>query len=174
GDLNKAVEQALKAEEVINKTDDVIWKANVYGFLATQYRILKLHSYSEKYLKKAFDVSKKIKDSDFVNSIAGNLWQEIAYYEIEKKNYRKSIACVTKSQQFFKSAKRGEAFFTANNEQLLGLNYYHLKDFDKSLMYYRKARDIAEKIPENCITGLIYNGFARIYLKKGNYRKAKK
>ena len=174
GDLNKAVEYALKAEDVINKTDDVIWKANVYGFLATQYRILKLYSYSEKYLKKAFDVSKKIKDTDFVNSIAGNLWQEIAYYEIEKKNYRKSIQCVLKSKEHFKAAKRYEAFFVANNEQLLGLNYYHLRDLEQSLKYYRKARDISEKIPENCVTGLIYNGFAKVYLEKGNFQKAKK
>ncbi|WP_407483857.1 tetratricopeptide repeat protein [Elizabethkingia meningoseptica] len=174
GDLNKAVEHALKAEEILNKTDDILVKANVYGFLATQYRILKLYSHSEKYLQRAFEVSKKIKDPDLANSIAGNLWQEIAYYEVEKKNYRKSIECVTKSQQFFKSAKRHEAFFAANNEQLLGLNYYYLQDFDTSLKYYRRAGEIAEKIPENCITGLIYNGFARIYLEKGNFRKAKK
>ncbi|PUB29579.1 helix-turn-helix protein [Elizabethkingia sp. YR214] len=174
GDISKCIEYALKAEEIIEKTNLTEWKARVYIFLATQYRILKLYSHSKKYMDKAFSTSKRIQNNDITDSINGLMWQEIAYYEIEKKDYQKSIESVLRSQEFFSASKHYDDFSEANNEQILGLNYYHLNDMDTSLRHYRKAGYMAKSMPDYCIKGFIYNGLAKVYLYKDNLRQAKK
>ena len=174
GDLKKSVEYALLSEKILEKTDNGFWKARVYGFLATQYRILKLDIESHKYAQKAIEISKKIKDPESANSTAGLMSQEMAYYEIEKKNYKKSIDYIHQSQHYFNVTNIDKAYFTATNEQLLGLNYSHLKEYDKAITHYQKALHDLRNIPENSLTGLIHNGLAEIYIEKKEEKKAKK
>ncbi|MCT4135900.1 hypothetical protein HZP64_01305 [Elizabethkingia anophelis] len=166
GDIGKGIEYALKAEEVIAPTNIFEWKARVYIFLASQYRILKLYNHSKKYMNKAFNNIRKLKDEKVKGYINGILWQEIAYSNIEQKNYRKSIESVLKSEAFFNEAMYDDAFIEANNEQILGMNYYLLGDLDSALLHYRKAKYILESMPDYCLKGLVYDGFAKIYLDK--------
>lgn len=77
GDLKNAIEFALKAEEIISKTDSDVGKVRVYGFLATRYRILKLFYDSNKYIKMAIEASEKIEDPKSMNEMKGLLMQEI-------------------------------------------------------------------------------------------------
>ncbi|MDV3854275.1 AraC family transcriptional regulator [Elizabethkingia anophelis] len=174
GDIGKGIEYALKAEEVIAPTNIFEWKARVYIFLASQYRILKLYNHSKKYMNKAFNNIRKLKDEKVKGYINGILWQEIAYSNIEQKNYRKSIESVLKSEAFFNEAMYDDAFIEANNEQILGMNYYLLGDLDSALLHYRKAKYILESMPDYCLKGLVYDGFAKIYLDKNNLIKTKK
>ncbi|MCL1678671.1 hypothetical protein M2T92_06520 [Elizabethkingia miricola] len=174
GDISKCIEYAIKAEETIEQTNLIEWKAQVYIFLATQYRILKLYSHSKKYMDKAFNTTKIIQNKKVSGSINGLMWQEIAYYEIEKKDYKKSIESVLKSQEFFNASGYHDDFSEASNEQILGLNYYHLNNMDASLRHYRKAVYIAKSMPDYCVKGFIYNGLAKVYLSKDNLKQTKK
>lgn len=173
GDIKKAVNNALKAEKTIIETEDYVWQARVYGFLATQYRILKLYGRSKQYLDKAFKIIEKIDDPKISNSTMGLMLQEMAYVEMDQKNYKKSIVDIQKAQKYFELMTDNLDFFTADNEQLLGMNYYHLQDLDQAMIHYKKALRLSKKTPENYLTGLIYNGFALIYLKKNDLPKSK-
>ena len=42
--IEKAISYAEKAEDTVEYTDDYAWQARVYGFLASQYRLIKLYS----------------------------------------------------------------------------------------------------------------------------------
>lgn len=174
GDLKKAVDYAEKSAEIIEKANNPAWETRVFGFLATQYRLLKLYYLSKKYSDKALAASKKISDPEVANNIKGLMLQEVAYYENDKKQYKKSIQKIHQAQYYFNQTIQDKDFFTSENEQLLGQNYYELKDFDKALIHYNKALKLNRKLPENYLTGLIYNGLANVYLAKKDFDNAKK
>lgn len=174
GDVKKSIQYALQSSEIIGQTDNYSWQAKVYGFLATQYRMLKLYDQSRKYLEKAFKISGKIKNPKSANNIKGLMLQEKAYNDIEQKNFKKAIENVNRSQNYFKLTEANLDFFTANNEQLLGLSYFNLNDLDQSLAHYKKALTFTANDPENFLVGLIYNGFAQVYLEKKDLKNAKK
>lgn len=45
--MDKAIVYAEKADEIIKNTDDYAWQTRVSGFLASQYRFLKLYDKSD-------------------------------------------------------------------------------------------------------------------------------
>lgn len=177
GDLKNAIEFALKAEKIISKTDNNIGKVRVYGFLATQYRILGLYDDSKMYYQMAYEISEKIEDQKFANEMKGLLMQEMAYYEEHKKNYNQSISYINKAQLYFNTIQQSPEISSTrsgNNEQLLGLNYYKLKNTNKAKLHYEKALKLLHPIPTNFITCLVYNGLAIIYMDRNNLPAAKK
>lgn len=170
GDVEKAVAYAGRSADIIGEAGNPAWEARVYGFLATQYRILKLYKKSKKYIDKALEVGQAIKEEPARNSIQGLMYQEMAYYESERKNYKKSIRYIETAQSHFNRTKENLDFFTANNEQLTGLNYFYAGSYEKAMDHYRKALALAGKSPENFLTGLICNGMAAVYLKQGDLK----
>ncbi len=174
GDIKKSVDYAVRADQVIKDNDDFIWKAKISGFLATQYRNLGLFDQSKNYINESLKAIKEIHDPHFVNQTMGFVKQEEAYYEIEMKNYRKSIASVESSQKYFESSGQNNPFLFANNDQLFGLNYYKLKEYDKALAYYSGALDKLNKMPDNFLKALVLNGIAQVYIGKKDVHKAKK
>ncbi|SHL22018.1 helix-turn-helix domain-containing protein [Chryseobacterium polytrichastri] len=177
GDLKNAIEFALKAEKIISKTDNNIGKARVYGFLATQYRILGLYDDSKMYHQIAYEVSEKIEDQKFANEMKGLLMQEMAYYEEHQKNYNQSISYINKAQSYFNAIQQSPEISSTrsgNNEQLLGLNYYKLKKTNKAKLHYENALKLLHTVPTNFITCLTYNGLAMIYMDWNNLSEAKK
>lgn len=174
GDVKKSIEYALKSGEIIEQTDSYSWQAKVYGFLATQYRMVKLYNSSRTYLEKAFEISENIENPKAANNIKGLMLQEKAYNDIEQKNFKKAIENINRSQNYFKLTEANLDFFTANNEQLLGLSYFNLNDLDQALSHYKKALKFTANDSENFLVGLIYNGFAEVYLEKKDLKSAKK
>ncbi len=166
GEAEKAVTYAERSAEIIEGTGKPAWEARVYGFLATQYRILKLYRKSKRYIDKAMEAGLAIEEEPARNSIQGLMCQEMAHYEMERKNYQKSIRYIAAAQSHFNLSKVNLDFFTAENEQLTGLNYFHTGAYEKAMDHYRKALAMAGKAPDNYVTGLIYNGMAAVYLKQ--------
>ncbi|MDF2931503.1 MAG: hypothetical protein K0R36_834 [Chryseobacterium sp.] len=172
GKFTKAVDYALSAEKVIDKTDNITWKTRIYGFLASQYRMLKLYDLSKKYADEAIESSKKITDTLASRQMVGLMMQEKAYFEIDRKNYKASIRYVKSSENLLKAVNKNHDFFTANNEQLLGLNYFHLQQYPLSLKHYEAALSQVKDQPETFLTGLIYNGISNVYLNTGRLKEA--
>ena len=174
GEVKKSVEYALKSGEIIKQTDNYSWQAKVYGLMASEYRLLKLYNFSKQYFEKTIEASNKIENPKAANNIRGLMFQEKAYGDIDQKNFKNAIVNVNRSQNYFNLTESNIDFFTVNNEQLLGLSYYKLNDFDQSLNHYNKALKLTKDDPENFLVGLIYNGFANIYTDKKELKKAKK
>ncbi|MET3037172.1 helix-turn-helix domain-containing protein [Chryseobacterium sp. NRRL B-14859] len=173
GDIKIAIDYAIMAEKEINNTDELVWKAKILGFLSTQYRILGLFSQSKKYISKTMELISEMEDPKMKNSVMGFALQEQAYYETEIKNYKKSLSLIHKAQYYFNANQQNNAFLRAQNEQLLGLNYYYLEKYDKALYYYNKALQKLNQMPENHLKGLVFNGIAQVYIEKKNAKKAK-
>ncbi|OJX31943.1 MAG: hypothetical protein BGO86_06370 [Chryseobacterium sp. 36-9] len=173
GEFKDAIDYALKAEKILEDTDDNVWKAKISGFLATQYRHLKLFDQSKKYIEETSETIKKIDDPRLVNQTNGFLMQEKAYYENEHKNYRQSIKYINDASSYFKLSGQDNPFLSANNEQLLGLNYYYLKDYSKAMDYYEQALDKLNHMSNNFLKALVLNGMAQIYIAQKNPEKAK-
>lgn len=174
GEVQKSIDYALRAGTLIEPTDNRIWQSKVFGFLASQYRMLQLYDYSKVYLDKAFSIGEMIDNPEAANNVKGLMKQEKAYYEIEQKNYKKAIQEIKSSQRYFDLTKANADFFRTNNEQLLGLSYYHLKDFKSALHHYQLALHSSKSDPENFMVGLVYNGYTRIYLDQNDLKNAKK
>ncbi|WP_379963261.1 helix-turn-helix domain-containing protein [Epilithonimonas sp. UC225_85] len=174
GEITEAVNFASKAETILKDSEDYIWKAKISGFLASQYRQLKLVKESKKYINQTLESIAKINDPRIVNQTMGFVMQEKAYYEIEMKDYRKSISFVKEANRYFDLSGQTNPFLMANNDQLLGLNYYHLKDDDKALVYYNQALEKLVQMPDNYLKALVLNGIAQVYISKKNAEKAKK
>jgi len=174
GEFEKSLKYASRAENIITSTDDVIWKSKIYGFLATHYRYVTLYTKSKSYADLCMQTIQDIEQPEVKYSMAAMAEQEIAYYEIENKNYRESIAHLTRAQNNLNKSKINNDVSKITNSQLLGLNYYHLNLLDQSLDYYLTALNNSKNLPENYLTGLIHNGLSLIYLKKDQLKKAKK
>lgn len=174
GEFEKSITYAHQAEKIIENENDPVWKVRVYGLLATQYRLLRLFNKSRKYCKMGLAISKTIKNFEIANNTMGLMMQEMAYYDIEKQLYSQSLEKIRKAQYYFDQTKNKQVIFYATNEQLSGYNYYHLKDFEKSLQSYQRAFELSKNIPEHFLTGLIHNGLATVYIEKKDMINAKK
>ncbi|WP_435522231.1 tetratricopeptide repeat protein [Chryseobacterium indoltheticum] len=94
----------------------------------------------------------------------GLMLQEKAYFELDRKNYNASIICIRSSQKLLNWTKKDHDFYSVNNEQLLGLNYYYLEQYHKALNHYKSGLLQSKSFPETYLTGLIHNGIANIYV----------
>lgn len=173
GEIKKAVEFASKANQLLKDTEEYTWQAKITGFLASQYRQLRLTAQSKKYIDETLEATKKITDPKIYNQTMGFVMQENAYYEIEIKDYKKSISSVTDAIKYFALSGQSGGFLSANNSQLLGLNYFHLKNYEESLTNYSKALEELEGMPDNFLKGLVLNGMAQVYIEKKDAVKAK-
>lgn len=174
GEIKKAVDYATKAEQIVKNSEDYEWQSKIYGFLSTQYRNLGLFDQSKKYIDQTEQIISKIGESKSKNHILSLVMQENAYYELEKKQYKNSIDFIIKAQNYFNQVGQENDFTISGYEQLLGLNYYYLKDYNKALGFYNKALEKLDKMPDNYIKGLVYNGLAQIYIEKKNTEEAQK
>lgn len=174
GDLQKAINYALLAEKHIENTDDYAWRARVSGFLASQYRQLKLYNESKKYAEKAFEVAQKIEDPELGNNTMGLIKQEAAYSYYANREYEKAIEELNQALRYLQAIEYKKDFLLADIEQMLGKCYYKLEEFDESLKYYKTAMVRFEENEggDHSLRGQIYNGLGAVYLAKGEMNLA--
>lgn len=173
GEVKKAVDYASKAEEICENSNDHVQSAEIYGFLATQYRRLKLYDQSISYILKASEQAEHIEDTKIRNTIAGLIAQEHANYEIDQRNYKKAIPLIEKSQNYFRENTANKELFLASNERLTADCLFGLAKYDDALSHYTIALKLLKKYPDNFLKGFIYNGMSAVYIKKRNIPDAK-
>lgn len=173
GELKKAIDYALKAEEIVQASNEYLWQAKVNGFISSQYRNLGLYEQSKKYIDKSLLSIKKLEDPIAINNMTGLVMQEKAYYEIELKNYSRAINLIHESQNHFKLAGSKEVFFTANNLQLEGMCYLKLDKVSEAHDKYEKSKKILDQLPDNFLKGLVYSGLAQVYIRTKDLVRAK-
>lgn len=173
GEVKKAVEYAVKAGEICKNSNDRVQSAEIYGFLATQFRRLKLYNQSTSYIQKASEKAGQIEDTKVRSRIFGLIVQENANYEIDQKHYKKAILLIEQSQGYFREKNTNQALFLASNERLLGDCFYYLAEYDKALSHYTLASRLLEKFQDNFLKGFIYSGMSAVYIKKKEIKKAK-
>ncbi|MGE9314271.1 helix-turn-helix domain-containing protein [Niabella sp. CJ426] len=172
--LEKSTQIAEQAYTIISETNDFSWQVRVCGFLASQYRILQLYKKSKIYCDRALKLIPQIPQPEAAQSAAGLVNQELSYYYMAAKNYQAAIRYIEVSKQSFDKVSQNKDFFQANNEQLLGLSYYHLNQPEKAMQHYRKGLTMLKQMPDNHVRGLMYNGMSAVYIQKSDTANAKK
>lgn len=173
GDINKAVEYALRSEKIINETNDFSWKSRVYGFLASQYRFLKLNEKSREYALKAIEQSGFIEDKEKANSTIGLIYQELAHSAIDQERYQEARSYVLQSQKHFAGVKQNREALLGHNQQLLGLIDYKEGKIPDAIQHYKSGLNITKATPIYYIRALIFSGLTRIYLDNKDLKTAK-
>ncbi|MCH5718594.1 tetratricopeptide repeat protein [Niabella hibiscisoli] len=171
--LEKATQTAEQAFDIIIPTDHVDWQVRICGFLATQYRTLRLYKKSKAFCERALALIPQIQQPGAAHSAAGLVNQELAYAAMSVNRYEAAINHIRSSQQHFDQITQNKKFFTAENEQLLGLNYFKLNQPDKALQHYAKSLALLKDMPDNHIHGLAYNGISAVYIHQGKLPDAK-
>src|SRR5690606_21518293 len=174
GDLKKAIDFALRSEKLLSQTNEYIWTSRVYGFLATQYRLSGLYNPSQKYAQLAIVAAQKIKDPQSRQNILAFLKQEMAYGEINQKNYKKALEYLHSARIYFERIRENRDYLMAQNEQIIGSCHLNLGKYDSAMFYFNQALKSYKDLPDNHTNGLIHNGIARVYLAKENLESAKK
>ena len=174
GNVEKAVEFALKAKNIIEPTEDYLTQGKVYGFLSSLYMDLNFYKQSKEYFNKCVEVTDKIEDRTIANNMKGVIFQQRAQSENKFKHYHQSIASVKESQKYFNLLKNPQPFNLCYNEQILGQNYYSLKKPEQAVVHFNKALEIANAIPDTYLIGFTYSSLAMIYIDKKDVINAKK
>ena len=74
-------------------------------------------------------------------------WQTLAKVEMNLGNYDKSFKLARKSLDYAISA--ADSASIADNFNTIGINHYHLSDYDSTTFYYEKSLEIKRKISQN-------------------------
>lgn len=172
GDIRKSVNFALEAKNLLNETEEYFWKSKIQGFLATQYRFLRLYHKSRQFSTTALAEAKQIPDPEQRSCNLGLILQEQAYLAADRGKYRDAIGVLAKAEHYFLKVEANRNHFLAGNEQLLGKNYLLLKDIPQARHHYQKALELTKNQPTNFLTGLIYNGLVEVSLADNDLKKA--
>lgn len=171
GDLKKAISMATRAEKLIVKTDEPIWEIRVYGFLATQYRILTLYNQSSLYIEKAIKIAEKISDKAESASTLGFLIQERAFGEEAREEYEKALESFKEAGEYIKLARADSDYLIAQNNVFIGRCYLNLNKEESARMYFMEVVDKVD-LPKNYIMGLAYIGLTTINLRENDLENA--
>ncbi|KGT10128.1 hypothetical protein NV63_02030 [Elizabethkingia anophelis] len=172
-DMDKAIAYAEKADEIIKKTDDYAWQTRVNGFLASQYRFLKLYDKSRYYYQKALATAKKINNPIDAYKVQGLMMQELAHFDFEQHRYKEAINKYKEAQGYFDKLTKKE-FFTASNDQLMGICYINIREYKKAIDCYNRALLFTDKeMPGSALAGRIYQELALAYIRNDEPDKAK-
>ncbi|GEM_PF-428548 len=176
GKKDQAIQIALKAYDMAQDNKNNEWQAKILGLLSSLYRDSGLNEKGKEYLHKALEVSKKIVNKDESYRFQGNVYQELSYYSKNEQKITEAITNLKKGNLYFEkiSDVQSKNFLLATNMELLGSNFFSLKQIDSSLYYYNKGLEHLNRInfKESPLTGFIYNGLGEIYLYLGMYEKA--
>lgn len=171
-DFKNSVAYALKAEKIIEPTNEYIWKSRVHGFLATQYRLLKLNDESKKYLNKGFKDLENVDNPNVVSGTKGLFYQELVYHALDEKNYEQAISYLQQTEEYFNKLKTDGNYLNADIMQLFGTTYSGLGEYETAKNYYAKALETYGDTPDSYLKTLIYSGLARIGIEEKNLEEA--
>lgn len=176
GNSNKAIQTALKAETIASSENLYEWNAKIGGFLSTQYREAGLKEQGKIYLERAMQASKNIKDFNQSLRFQGNLHQELAYYEMDTKNYKKVISYLQKGNQLFAKMDSfaNRNYFLATNAELMGKNYLLIQKSDSAEFHYLKGINLLNSSAYNLspLKGFLLNGMGNISFARNENEKA--
>lgn len=173
GQQEESIKYALKAETIASKINDYDWQAKIAGFLSAQYRNLGLLQSGKQALTRGIEIIQKVEEEKKRNFYYGLVNQELAYYEINNKNFEQAKEFIEKSVTYFNRLKESpnNFYYKATNEELFAKCDINLGNFDdadthldQSLIYLDQS-----SLAESVLRGLIFNGKGLIAKHRKDY-----
>ena len=176
GKKGVAMDHAFQAEQIAIENESFEWQARIYGFIATHYRSIGLHSLGKKYLKKGLEAIAREKRSHIVNQYKGLAYQELALCEMELADYEKAVKLLVMAEPFLKKIRTKEIrlYQLACNYAQLGRAHMHLKNTASAIGNFNSALNLLSEIENEAavVKGYVYEGMGRTYLEKGELPKS--
>lgn len=176
GNINAAINYALKANLIAENSNNYEWIARISGFLSTQYRLAGLKSPGLKFLSRGQEVSKKIANANTSNQFQVLVFQEKAYYQMDDEKFSEAVESLKKANQLFTNIKDSQIkfFLLATNEEMLGKNISFLHELQSAKKHYLKSLFYLKKASgdDSSLKGFVYDGLGKIYLEEKKYNEA--
>jgi AraC-like DNA-binding protein/Tfp pilus assembly protein PilF len=177
GRKKEGIKYALQAEEIASESKLYEWQARIYGFIATHYRSIGFKKQSKLYLKKGLEAISNVEDIHIVNQYKALVYQELALYDIEDKQYTNAISTLKKAEPYFNYIKNKELrlYQLATNFGQLGRAYLDIKDTKTAVTNFKKALRLLSQIKHEStiVKGFMYEGLGRAFLEEDDLKKAK-
>lgn len=163
-----------------NKASNIDWKVNVDKWLseACEYSIgikdqisgrilydIGQYKTAIKIWEKGLNIAQKENNLIFFYSLLGN----IGMAKNSLGNYKEAISCLEESVNA--CCENGNSQGEVSQLQALGNIYRNIRQFDKSLNAFQKARKIAEKFEPESLCSTLGN-LATVYNQTGDYNEA--
>ncbi len=176
GQQEQSIKYALKAEQIAIKINDYDWQAKIAGFLSAQYRNLGLLQSGKQALNRGIQIIKKVEVEKKRNFYYGLVHQELAYYELDNRDFIKAKQLIKKSESYFNRLKESpnNFYYKATNEELFAKCEINLGDFDRAEQHYDRSLSYLDQssLSESVLRGMIFNGKASIALHRKEYPMA--
>ncbi|GAA4162861.1 hypothetical protein GCM10022217_31060 [Chryseobacterium ginsenosidimutans] len=167
----ESIKFAEKAKDILDTSENDELKAKIRGLLTSEYRIIGLNNKAKKYADEGLQLADKIADEQKKAQVKSLFYQELAYYEIDKKNYTGAILNLNKSLEYL-SKIPSDKINLGKTYQLLGESYLELHDYKNSDNYNLKAIEI---LPEKYVgTAISYIGLGISKTNQKQYNEAEK
>lgn len=179
GDLKKAIDYAIMAENIAESNNLHEWQVRISGFLSAQYRMIGLKEQSVLSLKKVLKIIVKIHNPSVENQLYAITNQQIAKYAIEDENYREAILHLNKSSLYLDKMKssKGKFFNFATNHYMLGQSFLGLKNYKAARKYYDSSLLVLSKNniakQGTILSGFVYSDIGKIYFQQNDLKNAK-
>lgn len=174
--IKSAIESAQEALKIAIESKNYVWQSRIYGFLATQYRILRLYDIGLDYLDKGQAIAKKVKIPQERITYQGLIYQEKAYYALEENDYESAIISYLEAEKFFSNIinDRNRTYFLANNNEFLARTYLSMNNFNKATFYYSKTAEYvySDENKNDVFNAFLYYGLGTIEIHNENYKMA--
>lgn len=172
----EAIAYTLEAEKLATSIQNYKWLARIYGFLATQYRIVGLTDLGKKYLEKGIENAKKIEDKNASVVCLGMVFQEKAHYAINEKDYEGSIKLLKKADKLFEALQNSsnKTLFIGINSVMTGRSFVDLRQYDSAWYHFNRSQKSFDEIgiKDSQWVGEIFQGKGRVLLEKKDYEQA--
>lgn len=177
GHKKEGIGYAFEAEQIASDNKLYEWQARIYGFIATHYRTIGLKKQSKLYLKNGLEAIGNVNDIHIVNQYKAMVYQELALYDIEDKNYKNAIATLKKAEPYFKFIRNKELqqYQLATNFGQLGRAYLNIKDTKTAIVNFKKALLLLSQIKQESavLKGFMHEGIGRALLEEQAIKQAK-
>ncbi len=167
----KSLEYAIKAAQLLPKTNDDRFKFIIYCRLAIQYQQLKVYDKAHANLDKAIQVAQKTKQQFNAHKLLG------FNYAIRGLIYKEEMSCDIALNYFNKSLYHSQKVPRnyANASVILynkGNCFVSLNQIDSARICFSNSYDFAEKIKANSLKAFAYKGLAEVNTVEEKYDTA--
>lgn len=172
-DYMNALENALNAEDIAEKTNNNPFKAQIYNKLGEIYYQLKVYDKAIEYLDRAEKLSTGNEGNEKLQyQLASNYIVKGFIYK-DKLNCEIAIGFFNKGIQEYLEISdlnyTGNISIAAYNK---GNCYILLQNYPKAISSYRYAHSIADSIGANSLSAFAQKGLANVYMLQGDYKMA--
>ncbi|WP_410703787.1 helix-turn-helix domain-containing protein [Chryseobacterium sp. SIMBA_029] len=174
GDHKKGMVFINRAENESGSINDPAVTSDVLLHKSGTYAVMGLFAEAEQYAREGLETAGKIEDPKIKNKMTGDLYYQLALYDILQKKTEKPAALLNKAFKFYKESGLSE------REKLLrySTGYYNLGSIyldtkkDSAYYYFEKTIQLPDISSNPFILNLSYNNLGVLEYQKNNLNRA--